>query len=306
MVNTKDFLGLKDVPFEVINGILKSAADMKQAFLTSKKLDNLSGKSIVTLFYENSTRTKMSFELAAKNLSANVASVAVSQSSVSKGESLIDTGKTMDALGTNLIVIRHGMAGAPHLLAANVRASVVSGGDGMNEHPTQGLLDMFTIKEKFGAFKGLKVLIAGDIKHSRVARSNIWGLKAAGAFVTVCAPRTLMPDGIERTGVRVAKTLQEGAAGANVLMALRLQLERQKSGLFPSMNEYNRFYNINDKIIGLADKDAIVMHPGPINRGLEISSAAADGFSSVITRQVTNGVAVRMALLDMLLNRGGK
>ena len=302
MINTKDFLGLKDVPLAVIESILNSAADMKQAFLTSKKLNSLAGKSVVTLFYENSTRTKTSFELAAKNLSANVTSLAVSQSSVSKGESLIDTGKTMDALGANLIVIRHSMAGAPHLLAANVRASIISGGDGMNEHPTQALLDMFTIKEKFGAFKNLKVLIAGDIKHSRVARSNIWGLQAAGAQVTVCAPRTLMPDGIERTGVRVAKTLSEGAAGANVLMALRLQLERQKAALFPSMNEYNRFYNINDDIIKLADKEAIVMHPGPINRGLEISSGAADGFSSVITRHVTNGVAVRMALLDMLLN----
>ena len=303
MINTKDFLGLKDVPYEVIAAILENAADMKQAFLMSKKLNNLAGKSVVTLFYENSTRTKMSFELAAKNLSANVSSLAVAQSSVAKGESLIDTGKTLDALRTDLVVIRHQTAGAPHLLAANMSASVVSGGDGMNEHPTQALLDMFTIKEKFGGFKGLKVLIAGDIKHSRVARSNIWGLTKAGAVVTVCAPRTLMPDGIERMGVKIAKNLKEGAAGANVLMALRLQLERQKAGLFPSMNEYNHYYNINDKIIALSDKNAIVMHPGPINRGLEISSGAADSSVSVITRQVTNGVAVRMALLDMLLNK---
>ena len=303
MISAKDFLGLKDVPLETIESILQSAAGMKQAFLTSKKLDTLSGKSVVILFYENSTRTKMSFELAAKNLSANVTALTVAQSSVAKGESLIDTGKTLDALKTDLIVIRHQMAGAPHLLAANVEAGVINGGDGMNEHPTQALLDMFTIREKFGSFKGLKVLIAGDIKHSRVARSNIWGLTKAGAAVTVCAPRTLMPDGIERTGVRVAANLKEGAAGADVLMALRLQLERQKAGLFPSMNEYNHLFNINDKIIRLADRNAIVMHPGPMNRGLEISSKAADSSASVITRQVTNGVAVRMALLDRLLNR---
>lgn len=300
MLKTKDFLGLKDVPLEVIESILKKAADMKQAFLMSKKLSSLAGKSVVTLFYENSTRTKLSFELAAKNLSANVTGLAVSQSSVAKGESLIDTGKTLDALRTDIIVIRHQMAGAPHLLARNVQAGVINGGDGMNEHPTQGLLDMFTIKEKFGTLKGLKVLIAGDIKHSRVARSNIWGLTKAGAAVTVCAPQTLMPEGIERTGVRVARTLKEGAAGANVLMALRLQLERQKSALFPSMSEYNHLFNINDKIIKLADKDAIIMHPGPINRGLEISTGAADSGASVITRQVTNGVAVRMALLEMM------
>jgi aspartate carbamoyltransferase catalytic subunit len=178
---------------------------------------------------------------------------------------------------------------------------VINAGDGMNEHPTQALLDMFTIREKFGALKGLKVLIAGDIKHSRVARSNIYGLRAAGAEITVCAPQTLMPAGIERFGVRTAKTLKEGAAGADVLMALRLQLERQKSGMFPSIQEYNRFYNINDEIAALAKPGAIVMHPGPINRGLEISSGIADGDSSVITRQVTNGVAVRMSLLEMLL-----
>lgn len=266
----------------------------------SKKLDTMAGKSVVTLFYENSTRTRMSFEMAARNLSANVSSLTVAQSSVSKGESLIDTGKTLDALRTDFIIIRHQMAGAPHLLGANVSARVISGGDGMNEHPTQGLLDMFTIREKFGTLKGLKVLIAGDIKHSRVARSNIWGLTKAGAEVTVCAPQTLMPEGIERMGVKIARNIKEGAAGANVLMALRLQLERQKAGLFPTITEYNHFFNINDKIIKLAEKDAIVMHPGPINRGMEISSNAADSNASVITRQVTNGVAVRMAILSMM------
>jgi len=303
MLKTKDFLGLKDVPFAIIEEILDGAAETKQAFLLSERRTSGAGKNVVTLFYENSTRTRISFELAAKALGANTVNIAAAASSVAKGESLIDTGKTLDALKADVIVIRHSMGGAPHLLARNVKAGVINAGDGMNEHPTQALLDMFTIREKFGVFKGLKVLIAGDIKHSRVARSNIHGLRAAGAHVAVCAPATLMPAGIERFGVRVAKTLREGAAGADVLMALRLQLERQKSGMFPSSAEYNRFYNLNDEIAALAKPGAIVMHPGPINRGLEISSAIADGEKSLIERQVTNGVAVRMALLDMLFDK---
>ncbi|GHV02958.1 aspartate carbamoyltransferase [Clostridia bacterium] len=301
MWKEKDFLGLKDVPFAVIENILDSAAEMKRAFLASERKTSCAGKAVVTLFYENSTRTRASFELAAKALSANAMNLAVATSSVAKGESLIDNGKTLDALQARIVVIRHSVAGAPHLLAKNMAAGVINAGDGMNEHPTQALLDMFTIREKFGGFKGLKVLIAGDIKHSRVARSNIYGLRAAGAEITVCAPATLMPAGIERFGVRVVRTLREGAAGADVLMALRLQLERQKSGMFPSAAEYNRFYNLNGEIAALAKSGAIVMHPGPINRGLEISGALADGNSSVITGQVTNGVAVRMALLEMLL-----
>lgn len=301
MQSEKDFLGLKGVPLAVVEEILNRAADMKRAYSAGEKRAACAGKTVVTLFYENSTRTRASFELAAKALSANTVNIAVATSSVSKGESLIDNGKTLDALRADAVAIRHPAAGAPRLLARNMAAAVINAGDGMNEHPTQALLDMFTIREKFGAFKGLKVLIAGDVKHSRVARSNIYGLKAAGADVTVCAPATLMPAGIERFGVRVAKTLQEGAAGADVLMALRLQLERQKSGMFPSIQEYNRFYNINTEIAGLARPGAIVMHPGPLNRGLEISSSIADSDSSVITRQVSNGVAVRMALLERLL-----
>jgi aspartate carbamoyltransferase catalytic subunit len=301
MLHSKDFLGLKDTPLSVIREILDLTAKMKRAFLASRRLNTCAGKNVVTLFYENSTRTKMSFELAARFLSANVSSLAVSVSSVQKGESLIDTGKTLDALQADAVIIRHSVAGAPHILARNMAAHVINAGDGMNEHPTQALLDMFTIREKFGTLKGLNVLIAGDIKHSRVARSNIYGLTAAGAIVTVCAPATLMPEGIERFPVRVARDLKEGAKGADVLMALRLQLERQRGGMFPSINEYNHFYNINDKIAALAAPNAIVMHPGPINRGLEISGRLADGANSVITRQVTNGAAVRMALLALLI-----
>ena len=216
---------------------------------------------------------------------------------------MIDTGKTLDALLTDVIVIRHSMSGAPHLLAKNVRASVINAGDGMNEHPTQALLDIFTLQEKFGALDGMKVVIAGDVKHSRVARSNIWGLRKLGAQVTVCAPKTLLPARIEDMDVQVSYDLDSCIEGANVVMGLRLQLERQQAGLFPSAAEYNALYGISAARLNKADADAVLLHPGPINRGLELSSETADGDQSLILRQVTNGLAVRMALL-FLLTRG--
>lgn len=246
----------------------------------------------------------MSFELAGKFLSASVSNIAIGTSSVQKGETLIDTGRTLDALMTDVIVIRHNCSGAPHLLAKSIKAGVINAGDGMNEHPTQALLDMFTMREKLGAIKGLKVTIVGDIKHSRVARSNIIGLKKLGADVFICAPSTLIPYDIEIMGAKRA-SLENAVEGANVVMSLRMQLERQQSGLIPSRKEYARFYGISEDIIKMADKNVLVMHPGPMNRGVELTSAVADCDKNVINEQVTNGVAVRMAVL-FLLTRGGK
>lgn len=304
MLKRKDLLGLKDVSREEIEEILTNTVQMRKILDQNvKKTPHLSGKSVTTLFYENSTRTRTSFETAAKIMGANTSSISVATSSVSKGETLIDTGKTLDALLTDVIIIRHNVSGAPHLLAKNVRASVVNGGDGMNEHPTQALLDMYTMNEQFNSFKGLKVLIAGDVKHSRVARSNIWGLNKMGADITVCAPKTLLPEGIEKMGVKVSHNLDESIAGANVVMGLRLQLERQQSGMFPSVSEYAKFFGIDSARLAKADSDVMVMHPGPINRGLELSSEAADCEQSQILRQVTNGVAVRMAVLFLLTRK---
>lgn len=301
MLKRKDLLGLKDVTAEEMEEILSTAEQMRKILDQNvKKTPHLQGKSVTTLFYENSTRTRTSFETAAKIMGANTSSISASTSSVTKGETLIDTGRTLDALLTDVIVIRHSMAGAPHLLAKNVRASVINAGDGMNEHPTQALLDIFTLREKFGSLQGLKVVIAGDVKHSRVARSNIWGMRKLGADVTVCAPKTLLPVGIEDMDVTVSYDLDECIENANVVMGLRLQLERQQAGLFPSVAEYNAYYGINAARLNRADADAVLLHPGPINRGLELSSEAADGEQSYILRQVTNGVAVRMAVLFLL------
>lgn len=301
MLRRKDLLGLKDVSQEEIVDILNVSVEMKKILDQNvKKTPHLAGKSVTTLFYENSTRTRMSFETAAKFMGASTSSIAVATSSVAKGESLIDTGKTLDALLTDVIVIRHSMAGAPHILARNVKASVINGGDGMNEHPTQGLLDMFTMKEKFGSLKGLKIVIAGDIKHSRVARSNIWGLNKMGAEVILVAPYTLLPMEVENMGCSVMKSLDEAVVGANVIMGLRLQTERMKAGLIPSAMEYSYYYGINEARLHKADSNAIIMHPGPMNRGLEINSNVADCDASFVLNQVTNGVAVRMALLFLL------
>lgn len=301
---SKDLLGLKDISAEEIEYILETAKTMKYIITTNnKKTPHLQGKSIITLFYENSTRTRLSFELASKYMSASAANISASSSSVSKGETLIDTGRTIDRMGTDVIIIRHPMSGAPHLLAKNVNASVINAGDGMNEHPTQALLDMLTIKEKKGRIEGLKIAIIGDILHSRVARSNIWGMLKLGAEVSVAGPSTLLPQGIERTGVKVFSTIQEALIDADVVMGLRIQLERQKKGLFPSVREYSRFFGLDDKRLLFAKEDALVMHPGPVNRGVELSSSVIDCDQSVIDEQVTNGVAVRMALLYILTRR---
>lgn len=302
----KDLLGLKDLSADEIKYILNNAETMKYILKQkNKKTPHLQGKSVITLFYENSTRTRLSFELASKYMSASSANVSASGSSVAKGETLIDTAKTIDMMGTDVIVIRHSMSGAPHLIAQNVEAAVINAGDGMNEHPTQALLDMLTIKEKKGKIEGLRVAIIGDIAHSRVARSNIWGLTKLGAEVCVAAPATLIPPEIEKTGIKVFNSVQEALLDADVVMGLRIQLERQKSGLFPTIREYARFFGIDQKRLQFAKEDALLLHPGPVNRGVELSSEVVDGEKSLINEQVTNGVAVRMAVLYLFARKGG-
>ena len=299
----QDLLGLQNLPREDIEYILSKAKKMKEIVLSGKKkTDTLAGKTAVTLFYENSTRTRTSFELAAKYLGANVANITASGSSVAKGESLIDTAKTLDAMGTDLLIMRHSRSGAPNLIAPIVGASVVNAGDGMHAHPTQALLDLFTIIEKKGKIDGLKIAIVGDVYHSRVARSDIFGMKKLGAEISVGGPATLLPKGLEKLGVSVFKSIQEAMIDADVVIGLRIQLERQKSGLFPSLSEYNHFFGIDKKRLCFAKPDAIVLHPGPVNRGVEFTSDVVDGESSVINEQVTNGVAVRMSVMDWLIN----
>ena len=301
MLSKKDLLGLYDCSPAEICEILDEADNMR-AFLSGKikKSDLLAGKSLITLFYENSTRTRTSFELAGKYLGANEVNISVAASSVQKGETLIDTGKTLDAMKIDFIAIRHPMAGAPALLAKNVKASVLNGGDGMNEHPTQALLDMLTLRRKFGKIAGLKVAILGDIKHSRVAKINLFGLKKLGAEVVMYSPQTLMPKAIERFGAKIAKSREEAIDGADAVMGLRIQLERQHGGLFPSLSEYSKFYGVNDGLLKYAKRDAVILHPGPVNRGVELTPSLIDGKSSEITEQVTCGLAVRMALLKLL------
>ena len=307
MLNRKDLLGLKDLTQEEIITILDTASEMKKILNQNvKKVPHLQNKSVVTLFYENSTRTRTSFELAAKYMSAQVSNIAVAQSSVQKGETLIDTGKTLDAYKTDVICIRHSISGAPHLLAKNIKASVVNAGDGMNEHPTQALLDMFSMREKCGQIAGLRVAIVGDIRHSRVARSNIWGLRTMGASVVLAGPETLMPIGIRNVeGIQVTNRVSEAVKEADIVMGLRIQLERQQSALFPSKQEYANFFGLNEEVLQNAKSNAWVMHPGPINRGVEITGSLADSEQSIIDEQVLNGVAIRMAVL-FLLTRGGR
>ena len=301
----KDLLGLDGVSREEITQILDTAMTMRQIVRSSnKKTAHLQGKSIVTLFYENSTRTRMSFELASKYMSAAAANISASASSVAKGETLIDTGVTLDQMGTDVIIIRHPMSGAPHLLAQHVNAAVINAGDGVNEHPTQALLDMFTIQRHKGHLDGLKVAIIGDVNHSRVARSNIFGLHTMGAEVALCAPPTLMPVQMEELGVKTYTRVEEAVEGADVVMGLRIQKERQEEGNFPSLREYSAFFGINEENLKYAKPDALVMHPGPMNRGVEITSDVADSDQSVINEQVTSGVAVRMALLYLLTRKG--
>ena len=301
MLKNKDLLGLENCSREEIAEILDGAVEMKK-FLKSddRKSDLLSGRSMVTLFYENSTRTRTSFELAGKLLGASEVNISVATSSVQKGETLLDTGKTLDSMQIDFVVIRHPMAGAPKFLADNVKASVINGGDGLHEHPTQALLDMFTMREKFGKIKGLKVAILGDIKHSRVAMSNLFGLQKFGAEVYMYAPRTMIPANIENLGAKISKSREEALEGADAVMGLRIQLERMNGGLFPSLQEYSKYYGVNAQMLKYAKKDALVLHPGPVNRGVELSPQVIDGDNSYILEQVTNGVAVRMSLLKLL------
>jgi len=300
----KDFLGLYDVSKEEINEILDTAVAMKDILTrTVKKVPTLRGKTVINLFYEPSTRTKFSFNLAAKRLSADVMSISKSSSSIAKGESLLDTAKTMEVMGADVVVIRHSAPGAAKFLAENISASVLNAGDGAHAHPTQALLDIYSIKEKLGEIVGLKVLIVGDIAHSRVARSNIWGLKKLGAEVAVAGPQTLIPREIEKMGVKVYLDLDQALKNVDVVNILRIQMERQESGLFPSIREYREIYGMNAERLERIGKKALIMHPGPMNRGIEIESSVADSSQSVITEQVKNGVAIRMALLYLLAGR---
>ena len=303
----KDVLGLRTMNQQEIVEILNTAETMKYILQqNNKRTPHLQGKSIVNLFYENSTRTRLSFELASKYMSASSANISASSSSVSKGESLIDTCKTIERMGADVIVIRHPMSGAAHIVAKHVNVSIINAGDGMNEHPTQGLLDMFTIRENKGTIKGLKVAIIGDIYHSRVARSNIWGLSKMGAEVAVAGPSTLLPIELDKTGAKVCNSVEEAVDQADVVMVLRLQKERQQKGLLPSLREYSQIYGLNKERLKLAKENVLLMHPGPINRGIEITSDIADGIHSHIQEQVTNGVAIRMALLYLITRQRRK
>ena len=298
----KDILGMKDLSVDEINLILETAESFLEISTREiKKVPTLRGKSVINLFYEASTRTRTSFEIAGKRLSADTINISASTSSVVKGETLIDTARNLEAMNPDVIVIRHSAAGAPHMLAKLLRQSIINAGDGAHEHPTQALLDMMTIKEKKGRIAGLKVAIVGDIMHSRVARSNIYGLSKMGAKIVLAGPATMLPRNIEQMGVEVYTNLEDAIVDADVVMMLRIQLERQNQSIFPSLREYSQHYCLNRTNIQLAKKDVIVMHPGPINRGVEISPDIADDPScSVILDQVNNGVAVRMALLYLL------
>ena len=301
MLKRKDLIGLIDATEEEITEILDTAAQMKQHLKDgNKQLPYLRGKTATILFYENSTRTRTSFELAAKYLGATVINIAASSSSVAKGETLVDTGKTLDAQLNDFMIMRHPMGGAPYLLGKVVKAGVLNAGDGMNEHPTQALLDMLTMREHFGSLKGLKVAIVGDIKHSRVAKSNLFGLNAMGAEVRMYAPETLIPKGIDKLGAKLCKSKEETLDGADVVMGLRIQLERQEAGAFPSLGEYAANFGVGEKELALAKPNAIVLHPGPVNRGVELTSAVIDHERSHIEDQVLSGVAVRMAVLALL------
>ena len=300
----KHLLGMKECSTTEIQEILTEAFRMKREVLQgSKKDSSLSGKSVITLFFENSTRTRLSFELASKYLGATAANITASGSSVAKGETLIDTAKTIDQMAADIIIVRHSSSGAPHLISKYTKASIVNAGDGMNEHPTQALLDFMTMQEMKGDIKGLRVAIVGDVKHSRVARSNVYGLKKLGADVVLAGPSTLMPAEIEQLGVKTYTDVDKAVSGADVVMGLRIQLERQKKGSFPTVREYHKYFGVNEKRMRLAAPDAILMHPGPVNRGVELSADIIDGSQSVICDQVTNGVCVRMAVLNLLANQ---
>jgi len=300
--NKKDLLGLEYLSKEEIECILNTADSFKEVTTREiKKVPALRGKTVVNLFYEPSTRTRISFELAAKRLSADVINIASETSSVRKGETLIDTGKNIEALKADIIVMRHNYSGAAMMLAKNLGISVVNAGDGWHEHPTQALLDIFTLKEKLGRLEGIKVTIVGDIAHSRVARSNIWGLTKLGAKVTVCAPKMLIPPGIEEMGASVATNIDAALRDSDAVNVLRMQFERDQNSAFPQQMEYFLKFGITEERLDRANnKNILVMHPGPINRGIEMSSEVADCPQSVILEQVTNGIAVRMAVLFLV------
>jgi aspartate carbamoyltransferase catalytic subunit len=302
MIGTrKDLLGLEELSADEIVSILDTARTFREVLdRPIPKVPSLRGLTAANLFFEASTRTRLSFELAEKRMSADTVNFQTSGSSVSKGESLKDTARNIEAMGIHLVVIRHQASGAPHYLARNLDAGVINAGDGTHEHPTQGLLDIFTIRERRGKIAGLRVAIIGDIAHSRVARSNIWGLTKLGASVTIAGPATMMPLEVERFGVKVARSVEEAIEGADVVNILRIQLERQRGTLYSSLREYARVYGVTSERLRGAKPDVTVMHPGPMNRGVEIAQDVADGKHSVILEQVTNGVAVRMAVLYLL------
>ncbi len=301
----KDLLGIKDLSSREIEVLLETAERFKEVSEREiKKVPTLRGKTIINLFYEPSTRTRTSFEIAAKRMSADTINISASSSSVVKGETLLDTARNLEAMNPDAVVIRHPFPGAPHMIAKEIKASVINGGDGAHEHPSQALSDLLTVKEKKGRIEGLLIVIAGDIAHSRVARSNILAFKKMGAVVRVVGPPTLIPYGIEDMGVEVSYDLGEAIKDADVIMMLRIQLERQKGGFFPSLREYSALYGLNLEKLKSARRDVVILHPGPINRGIEIAPEVADGPYSLILNQVTNGLAVRMAIFYHLL--GGK
>jgi aspartate carbamoyltransferase catalytic subunit len=295
----KDIIALKDLTKEEIQLLLDTAENLGEINNRDiKKVPTLRGKTVVNLFYEASTRTRTSFEIAAKRLSADTINISASTSSTTKGETLSDTAMNVLAMKPDIIVMRHAISGSLEFLAKRVSCSVINAGDGAHEHPSQGLLDMLTMRQRFGNLEGLKVAIVGDITHSRVARSNIYGLTTMGAHLFLAGPPTMMPVGIERMGnVTVCKDMREAVDQADVVMMLRIQLERQGKTLLPSMREYSRYFGLNPDVLTLAKKDAMVMHPGPINRGVEMSSSVCDCDQSFILKQVENGVAIRMAML---------
>lgn len=301
----KDILHIEELSLKEIQLILNTAKPMKEIMSRAvKKLPTFRGKSVFNLFFESSTRTRTSFETAAKILGADTASLAVAQSSLTKGETLLDTARTLQAMKPDIVVIRHSSSGAAHFLAKELKAGVINAGDGQHEHPTQALLDLYTMQERLGSVEGRKILLVGDILHSRVARSNVWALKNLGAEVVLVGPPTLLPAEIQSWGVKTTYNLDEELSGADVIMALRLQLERQQAGLLPSLREYSQLYGITAERLEQTGKQTLIMHPGPVNRGVEIESSIANSSQSVIEEQVTNGVAVRMAIMYLLMGGG--
>lgn len=300
-LSSRHLLGLHGVPKEDIQLILDTATTFREVLERPiKKVPTLQGKTIVNLFYENSTRTRISFELAQKRLSADTINFSTSTSSTKKGETFKDTVRNIEAMKVDMIVVRHQSAGVPQFLTRITKANIINAGDGLHEHPTQALLDMYSIREKFGELKGLNVCIVGDIAHSRVAMSNIFGLKTMGANVSVCGPFTMIPMGIESLGVKVLHNIDEAIANNDVLNVLRIQLERDAGRRIPSTREYHNYFGITSERIEKNNKNIVILHPGPINRGVELSSEVADGPYQIILDQVTNGVAIRMAVLYLL------